>query len=190
MSNFPHSRLFLATHRTVVISGSHIQILDSKCVLCSRYPPHFLSFLNSIPFSTGNVLHSTANFDHQAKDGILKSGHIRCAAIDVYDAYLATSGDDKMLKVWQLDGLKLLSVRYVIQLTRMCTIFIDEHVVIVSCPKSQQASSSPETAKPFLSLINLGTYLVIPFTGLQIRLNSRNLNATLYHHMKIRLVAH
>jgi hypothetical protein len=27
--------------------------------------------------------------------------------------YLITSGEDKMLKVWELDGLKLLSERYV-----------------------------------------------------------------------------
>lgn len=76
----------------------------------SRCP--FLLSLNLF-CSTGNVLHSTGNLDPHAKDAILKSGHVRCAAIDASDAYLATSGDDKILKVWQLDGLKLLSVRYV-----------------------------------------------------------------------------
>ncbi|KIM90548.1 hypothetical protein PILCRDRAFT_56339, partial [Piloderma croceum F 1598] len=87
---FPHSHLFLGTSRTVVISGPHIQVLEAK---------------------TGKILHSTANFDGELKDGILNSGHVRCAAADIADVHLATSGDDKVLKVWKIDGLELLSSR-------------------------------------------------------------------------------
>ena len=59
---------------------------------------------------TGEILHSTAKFDGEL-DGILKSGHVRCAAVDTSDIHLATSGDDKVLKVWNIDGLELLSLR-------------------------------------------------------------------------------
>ena len=44
---------------------------------------------------------------------MIKSGHVRCAAVDKEFRYLITAGEDKMLKVWELDGLKLLSERYV-----------------------------------------------------------------------------
>ena len=44
---------------------------------------------------------------------ILTSGHVRCAAVDISNVHLAASGDDKVLKVWKIDGLLLLSTRYV-----------------------------------------------------------------------------
>ena len=43
---------------------------------------------------------------------MVKSGHVRCAAVDREFKYLITSGEDKMLKVWELEGLTLLSERY------------------------------------------------------------------------------
>ena len=49
----------------------------------------------------------------EEKEDVLKSGPIRCVAIDDSFAHLATTGDDKKLKVWQLVGLKLLSTRCV-----------------------------------------------------------------------------
>ena len=42
----------------------------------------------------------------------MKSGPIRCAAVDEAFVHLATTGDDKKLKVWAVDGLRLLSERY------------------------------------------------------------------------------
>ncbi|KAF7969461.1 hypothetical protein HWV62_27309 [Athelia sp. TMB] len=90
MSTFPHSNLFLRPNRAVVISGPHAQILDSN---------------------TGEILHSTMNLDEAAKDGVLKTGPIRCAALDVDGVHLVTSGDDKILKVWLVEGLVLLHSR-------------------------------------------------------------------------------
>ncbi|RDB23684.1 tRNA (guanine-N(7)-)-methyltransferase non-catalytic subunit TRM82 [Hypsizygus marmoreus] len=81
MSTFPHSHLFPGPSLTIVISGPHIQVLST---------------------STGDVLHTTA---------ATKSGPIRCAAVDSSGRYLATSGEDKMLKVWEVEGLGLLSER-------------------------------------------------------------------------------
>ncbi|KAF9563906.1 WD40 repeat-like protein [Agrocybe pediades] len=91
MRNYPHTRLFVGPARTVDITGPHIQILDT---------------------STGSVLHSTTTFPEEKKAGVLKSGPIRCAAVDRDVRYLITAGEDKMLKVWDLaDGLQLLSER-------------------------------------------------------------------------------
>lgn len=59
----------------------------------------------------GTVIHSTANFDEEQKAALLKSGPIRVAAIDEAFTHLVTVGDDKRLKLWRIDGLKVLSER-------------------------------------------------------------------------------
>ncbi|KAI5984318.1 WD40-repeat-containing domain protein [Pisolithus albus] len=109
MSRFPHSRLFVATYHTVVITGPHIQVLDT---------------------STGNILHSTANFSAQDRDAVIKSGPIRCAAIDYDDVYLATAGDDKRLKVWDVRSLTLMNTR---QLPKKPTVILftdGDHILV------------------------------------------------------------
>ncbi|KAI6107285.1 WD40-repeat-containing domain protein [Pisolithus croceorrhizus] len=90
MPRYPHSRLFISPVRSVVITGAHIQVLDT---------------------STGDILHSTANFSAQDRDAVIKSGPIRCAAISHDNKYLATAGDDKLLKVWDVESLALMSLR-------------------------------------------------------------------------------
>ncbi|KAJ8487386.1 hypothetical protein ONZ45_g14363 [Pleurotus djamor] len=60
---------------------------------------------------SGSVLWSTTNYDGTEKLDLLKSGPIRCAALSSSGKYLATAGDDKLLKVWELEGLKLLNHR-------------------------------------------------------------------------------
>ncbi|KIJ65081.1 hypothetical protein HYDPIDRAFT_89135 [Hydnomerulius pinastri MD-312] len=90
MLRYPHTRLFSDPIRSVVLSGPHIQVLDTK---------------------TGAVLHTTATSDGQDRDAIIKSGPIHCSAISHEGNYLATTGDDKRLKIWDLESLGLLSVR-------------------------------------------------------------------------------
>ncbi|KAI0918072.1 hypothetical protein AcV5_002850 [Taiwanofungus camphoratus] len=89
MSFFPHYRLFLGTSRAIVISGPHIQVIDSQ---------------------SGDLIHSTVKLEAE-DDALLKTGLIRCAAADDALKHVITVGDDKKLKVWQVDGLKLLSER-------------------------------------------------------------------------------
>jgi tRNA (guanine-N(7)-)-methyltransferase subunit TRM82 len=48
------------------------------------------------------------------KIALLKSGPIRCAAVNGPGEYVATIGDDKVLKIWSLEHLKLLSSRWVL----------------------------------------------------------------------------
>ncbi|KAG1728050.1 WD40-repeat-containing domain protein [Suillus paluster] len=88
MSRYPYTRLFSQLEHSVVIAGPHIQVLDT---------------------STGDILHSTAKCEEDQI--VLTSGPIRCAALSSCGKYLATSGDDKKLKTWEVDGLKLLSSR-------------------------------------------------------------------------------
>jgi len=90
------------------IWSSHSSPRDQVCdpiIFCSLLLSDYLLL------RTGEILHSTANFDGELKNGILKSGHLRYAAVDTADAHLATSGDDKILKIWKIDGLELLSSR-------------------------------------------------------------------------------
>ena len=56
---------------------------------------------------------------------MIKSGIIRCAAVDGEFKYLITSGEDKMLKVWELDGMKLLSERYEKNVLFLCDMKMD-----------------------------------------------------------------
>ncbi|KAF8637615.1 hypothetical protein AX17_002684 [Amanita inopinata Kibby_2008] len=90
-SVYPHSFLFTGEKLTIAISGPHIQVLDT---------------------AKGDILHSTAHSTQdQARSTLSQSGPVRCATVDGEWAYLATSGDDKVLKVWTIDGLKLVNQR-------------------------------------------------------------------------------
>ncbi|KZT07457.1 WD40 repeat-like protein [Laetiporus sulphureus 93-53] len=90
--SFPHTHLLLSPSRplAVVLSGPHIQVVDTQ---------------------NGSVLHSTVNLDEATKASVLKSGGIRCSAVNDTFTHLVTAGDEKKLKVWKLDGLELLNAR-------------------------------------------------------------------------------
>ncbi|TFK39886.1 WD40-repeat-containing domain protein [Crucibulum laeve] len=90
MSVYPHSHLFVGPSETVVISGPHIQVLST---------------------TTGDILHSTVNFEDEKRGAVIESGPVRCAAVDKSNKYLITTAEDKMLKLWEIGGLKLLSER-------------------------------------------------------------------------------
>ncbi|EED81216.1 predicted protein [Postia placenta Mad-698-R] len=116
----------------------HIQVLDSQ---------------------TGTILHSTLNLNGAEKDALLKSGPIRCSAVDEASTHVITAGDDKKLKVWQLDGLKLLSERELPKKPTAVHLTRDGQAILVSDkfgdvfsytlhPKSAPAPSEPsETSK-------------------------------------------
>ncbi|KAL6305963.1 WD40-repeat-containing domain protein [Sparassis latifolia] len=87
---YPHSRLLLGPSHAVVVSGPHIQVINTR---------------------SGEIVHSTVDLEGAEKDALLKSGPVRCAAADSEFLRIITTGDDKKLKVWQIDGLKLLSER-------------------------------------------------------------------------------
>ncbi|KIM53403.1 hypothetical protein SCLCIDRAFT_139079 [Scleroderma citrinum Foug A] len=90
MFRYLHTKLFSGPGLSVVITGTHIQVLDTR---------------------TGAVLRSTANFTADDHDAVVKSGPICCTAISHGRTYIATCGDDKHLKVWDLASLALLNSR-------------------------------------------------------------------------------
>ena len=65
---------------------------------------------------TGQVLHSTDS-DSTITTVLRKAGPIRCAAISTSFSHLATVGDDKHVRIWEVDGLKSINARYVCYLT-------------------------------------------------------------------------
>ncbi|KAF8892124.1 WD40-repeat-containing domain protein [Infundibulicybe gibba] len=91
---FPYSQLIASSSSTIALAGPHIQLIANN---------------------TGHVLASTTTLQDEAKAAILASGPVRCAAVstegDDEQGHLATAGDDKQLKVWQLPALTLLSSR-------------------------------------------------------------------------------
>ncbi|TFK83764.1 WD40 repeat-like protein [Polyporus arcularius HHB13444] len=81
-------------------------VLERVVLLVSG--PHF-HVLNP---NTGDLLQSTTTFADDAADKLRKSGPVRCIAVDADGVHIATTGDDKNLKVWSLaDGLQLVSER-------------------------------------------------------------------------------
>lgn len=116
MSFFPHSRIFVGPSKTIDIVGPHIQILDTLYVsILTSSQLFYVANVYHRMNRTGNVLSSSANFPEEEKERVLKSGPIRCVAVDRELKYLVTSGEDKILKLWEIDGLKLLNERFVLQ---------------------------------------------------------------------------
>ncbi|KAG8220818.1 hypothetical protein J3R82DRAFT_2263 [Butyriboletus roseoflavus] len=60
---------------------------------------------------SGHLLFSTANLTREDEEAIVRSGPIRCSGMSKDGRYLATTGDDKRLKIWDLESLTLLSAR-------------------------------------------------------------------------------
>ncbi|KAG1852194.1 WD40-repeat-containing domain protein [Suillus subluteus] len=106
MSQYPYTRLFWQSEHSIVIAGPHIQVLDTN---------------------TGDVLHSTV----KCEEDQITSGPIRCATLSDCGKFLATSGDDKKLKTWQVDDLKLLSSR-VLPKKPTYIIFADNKDILVA----------------------------------------------------------
>lgn len=67
-----------------------------------------------LEFRTGKLEGSTTNLDEKTATELLKSGPVRFSAVDTEFEYLVTVGEDKKLKVWELDGPKLRSQRFVL----------------------------------------------------------------------------
>ncbi|KAG7443551.1 WD40 repeat-like protein [Guyanagaster necrorhizus] len=90
---YPYSQLIYSSSSAfIAVSGPHIQIIDP---------------------STGKVLSSSTNFAPDEQKTLLSSGPIRCAALNSGKIHLATVGDDKTLRVWNVGNgdLKVASER-------------------------------------------------------------------------------
>ncbi|TFK74993.1 WD40 repeat-like protein [Pluteus cervinus] len=88
MTAYPYTHLFQGQFLTVVTCGPHIQVLDT---------------------ATGALRASTANLPEGCTNAVIKSGPILCARLDDSFDYLATSAEDKKLKIWKVSTLQLLS---------------------------------------------------------------------------------
>ena len=68
-------------------------------------------------FRTGKLEESTTNLDEKSATNLLNAGPVRFSAVDAEFKHLVTVGDDKKLKVWDLDGPKLRSQRFTLPFT-------------------------------------------------------------------------
>ncbi|KAH8832914.1 WD40 repeat-like protein [Flagelloscypha sp. PMI_526] len=119
--NYPYSKVLTGPQYTVTTSGPHIQVYNTV---------------------SGVLLHSTTSLDETGLAVLLKSGPIKLAVIDPLESHLMTCGEDKVLKVWSLDGLKLLSSR---ELPKRPTslIFTKDGQTIVTADKFGDVFSYP-----------------------------------------------
>lgn len=65
-----------------------------------------------LEFRTGRLDGSTMNFNEQNIAELVKSGPVRFSVVDAGFEHIIMVGEDKKLKVWELDGPKLLSQRF------------------------------------------------------------------------------
>ncbi|KAM5544290.1 hypothetical protein V8D89_001950 [Ganoderma adspersum] len=91
MSSFPCQHLVFGSDKAVVVSGHHYSILNLQ---------------------DGELAQSTTQLEVDLQTSLNKSGPIRCIAVDSAFTHVATTGDDKKLKVWKVaETLELLSER-------------------------------------------------------------------------------
>ena len=109
MVKAPYSNIFVGSERTVAISASKICVYRTVYVQNYTFSNHLLF----IPlYRTGELVHESDS-DNTISALLSKSGPIRCAAISKSFSHLATIGDDKQVRIWEVDGLKALNARYV-----------------------------------------------------------------------------
>ena len=107
---YPYTQLHLGKTRSVAVAGPHFFVLGSEYVLLKTFSKRVLAH-TELECRTGKLEGSTTNLDENNAADLLKSGPIRFSAVDAEFNHLVTVGGDKKLKVWELDGPKLLSQR-------------------------------------------------------------------------------
>lgn len=106
----PYTQLHLGKTRSIAVTGPHFFVLESQYVLLPNLSRRMM--LHAGPgFRTGKLEGSTANFDEEDAAELLKSGPIHFSVVDEEFEHMITVGEDKKLKVWGLDELKLRSQR-------------------------------------------------------------------------------
>ena len=107
---YPYTQLHLGETRSVAVAGPHFSVLGSEYVPFNKSSQRCR--LTELGFRTGKLEGSTTNFDEQNAADLLKSGPIHFSAVDAEFEHLVTVGEDKKLKVWELNGPKLRSQRF------------------------------------------------------------------------------
>ncbi|KAI0741370.1 WD40-repeat-containing domain protein [Daedaleopsis nitida] len=128
MPYFAPTALVLKANKALIVSGPHFHLFDS---------------------STGDLVCSSARLDNHEQ--LNKSGPIRCTAIHPQLLRLATTGDDKKLKVWTLaDTPELTSER---ELPKKPTevAFTGDGQTIVTSDKFGDVFSYPLVPQPLTS---------------------------------------
>ncbi|KAI0793716.1 WD40-repeat-containing domain protein [Fomes fomentarius] len=130
MSHFSPTHIFLETERAVVVTGPHFHLLNSL---------------------TADLIHSTTRLRDDVQQGLRNSGPIRCIAFDTNLSCIATTGDDKKLKVWKVaDNLELLHERMLPKKPTEVAFTADGQTVVIS-DKFGDVFSYPLNPEPTLA---------------------------------------
>ncbi|TCD69470.1 tRNA (guanine-N(7)-)-methyltransferase non-catalytic subunit trm82 [Steccherinum ochraceum] len=106
MPSYPHTRLHVGPSSSVVVSGPYIQLVNN---------------------ASGAI---TAIADESTTT---KSGPIRCSAVDTKWKWVVAAGDDKKLRVWDInDNLKMVSERELPKKPTEIRITQDSETILVS----------------------------------------------------------
>ena len=108
---YPYTQLYLGKTRSVAVAGPHFFVLGSEFVLPNNFSQRLLADAE-LGLRNGKLEGSTTNFDEENAAGLLKSGPVRFSAVDADFEHIVTVGEDKKLKVWELNGPKLRSKRF------------------------------------------------------------------------------
>lgn len=111
MEMYPYTQLHLGKTRSVAVAGPHFFVLGSEYAPLDDFSQRILAHAE-LEFRTGKFEGSTTNFDERNAADLLKSGPVRFSAVDTEFEHLVTIGEDKKLKVWELNGPKLRSQRF------------------------------------------------------------------------------
>ncbi|KAI1788151.1 WD40 repeat-like protein [Ganoderma leucocontextum] len=112
MSSFPCKHLVFGSDKVLVVSGHQYSILD---------------------FQDGDLTRSTTQLEVDLQESLSKSGPIRCVAVNIPFTHVATTGDDKKLKIWKVaDNLELLNERELPKKPTEVSFTRDGQTIIVS----------------------------------------------------------
>lgn len=105
MPSYPHTRLHVGPSSSVVVSGPYIQLLDNTYAFFEL--AYKMVLTEHCLFSSSGAIVAVAD-----EPTTTKSGPIRCSAVDDKWRWVVAAGDDKKLRVWDInDALKMVSER-------------------------------------------------------------------------------
>ena len=98
----PYTNLFIGPTHTITAAGSHILVLENLCVI-----PLLCSSMLIFPARKGDVV---SRHSLEENVDLMKSGPVRCVDVDWAGRLIVAVGEDKVLRLWEMDKQGVLKV--------------------------------------------------------------------------------